>query len=122
LRNLVISSKMALQNSAAQILLRLGQFLSRLACKCTALVPQILGVESDEGGELSDNDIFFLLKLSDGRYEFHGIVAESKEDARKQAWKIPGSLMMLDSLPEFRMKLLSECNRRHEYERAKRSG
>ncbi len=69
---------------------------------------------AEESGLPPDDQIYFLLKRSDGAYNFHGIVAESREDARRQAWKIPGSLLVLDSMDEFRAKLLSEANQRRD--------
>jgi hypothetical protein len=121
LRNpLPIRTKLALQNTVTVLLLRLAQVLTGLADRCSGLVDRLYGVEAEEV-EFTDDDIYFLLKQSDGQYVFHGIVARDRETARKQAWKIPGSLMILDSLPEFRLKLLSEAHRREEYEQAQRS-
>ena len=122
MKPLLIRPKLALKFSAAEMLLRLGQALYRLADQCSSMGKQLYGAVDEGDEEIADQNVFFLLKQSDGQYVFHGIVAKSREDARKQAWKIPGSLMILDSLPKFRMKLLSEANRRHEDERAKRQG
>ncbi len=77
-------------------------------------VSALYGVQdiAEESGLPPDDKIYFLLKRSNGMYNFHGIVAENRDDARKQAWKIPGSLLVLDSMDEFRAKLLSEANQR----------
>ncbi len=78
------------------------------------MVSHLYGVEdvAQEDGLPPDDQVFFLLKRSDGMYNFHGLVAMNKADARQQAWKIPGSLLVLDSLDEFRIKLLAEADRR----------
>jgi hypothetical protein len=122
LKPLLIRLKLALKFSAAETLLRLGHVLYRLAEQCSSMVKQLYAAVDEGNAEIPDQNIYLLLKQSDGQYVFHGVVAKDKEGARNQAWKIPGSLMVLDSLPEFRMKLLSENNRRQEYERSMRSG
>jgi hypothetical protein len=74
---------------------------------------------ASEDGMPPDDRLYFLLKQADGRYVFHGLVARDYQDARKQAWDIPGSLMILESMEQFRLKLIAEADRR-THERAKR--
>ncbi len=98
----------------ATSLLALSRRLHEWANRLAVVVSTLYGAEdwADESGLPPDSTIWFLLKQSDGQYVFHGLVAENKEAARKQAWHIPGSLLILDSLEEFRAKLLAEANQR----------
>ncbi len=95
-------------------LLALSRRLHEWGNRLALVVSTLYGAEdwADENGLPPDDQVFFLLKQSNGMYCFHGIVAENKEAARRQAWRIPGSLLILDSLEEFRAKLLAEANQR----------
>ncbi len=89
---------------------RLHAWGSKMARMVSSLY-DVLDV-AEESGLPPDDQVFFLLKKSNGMYNFHGLVAENKEAARQQAWHIPGSLLVLDSLDEFRIKLIAEADRR----------
>ncbi len=98
----------------ASALLYLSRKFHEWGNRLARMVSRLQGVEeiAQEDGLPPDDQLFFLMKRSNGRYEMHGIVAQNWEDARKQAWHIPGSLILLDSMDEFRTKLLSEAERR----------
>ncbi len=67
-----------------------------------------------ETQEVPDNRLYLLMKHNDGRFEFHGIIAADKEDARKQAWKMRGSLMLLESFEELKVEFLYNASKRQE--------
>ena len=72
--------------------------------------------------EVPDNKLYLLMKHNDGRFEFHGIIAENREEARKQAWRMRGSMMLLESFEELKVEFLYNASKRQEaYELAKES-
>ncbi len=98
----------------ATALLYLSRRFQTWANTFARTVSRLYGVEeiAEENGLPPDDRIYFLLKRSNGMYNFHGVVAENKEAARQQAWHVPGSLIMLVSVEQFRLQLLSEADRR----------
>ncbi len=99
----------------AMTLTSLSRKFSEISQWETLQAARLYGVEQlyeENNAQPPDHRIFVLLKRSDGKYNFHGIVAKDRADARAQAWHIPGSLITMDSLDEFRCKLLAEAERR----------
>lgn len=124
LRMFVIDPKHVSRLIAAKQAQRIARWLFHAASWFSNQVFVILKLEytgHEKTREVPDNQLFLLMKHNDGRFEFHGIIAENKEEARKQAWRMRGSLMLLDSFEDLKVEFLFNASKRQEaYELAQR--
>ncbi len=96
---------------------RLHQLSDFLSDQAMLLVSD--GCQLGEEDTLAICNLYFLVKEYDKKYIYQGIIARDDEDARQQAWKLPGSLRMLKSLDLLQLEIVWNANQRTRHERAK---
>ena len=73
---------------------------------------------------VSNEHLYLVVKQYDGNLNFDALIADNDEDAKKQAWLLPGALMFIKSMLALRLELLANITvrRSDKHDRAKRPG
>ncbi len=104
----------------ATLLMTLSRWLHQLSDLLSdqAMLLVSDGFQLEEEVTLAICNLYFLVKEYDKKYIYQGIIARDDEDARKQAWKLPGSLRMLKSIDQLQLEIAWNASQRKTHERA----